>query len=852
MPKRESHLSDKVPWRVPIAPGVLVHKQTHALQRTYRLRGRDLTGETKESRGSMVLAANDVLKRPGGGWTIHGEMRRVRITEYEVSTFTNPVAWLIDEDRRDYLLVNPGSRETEYYLTLTWKPASRSAQRWGQWLLTGPKGRSDATADERWRAASLQTFLDQSAHLMSLLRSVITIGPGHRAEPLTTDETLTYLRTTVSDDWHQLSCPLLPVDIDVLLCNRDYTGGWYPYWGVPPGQPGERDDRTHLRIASITGYPSASLVGVTEGLEAKDIDFSLVVRWIAEDRHLQGKLLRQTEKAWAGEEKSFGDQISQNLTGQSPRVSNVEAMMKAEQVQAARREMGAEVIAYGQFGCTLKTWDHDATVATEKLRELMRVLEGQGFALRVEREHATPAWLSTHPGNRVDGVRKTPQKSLFLAHMLPGLSAAYMGPARDEHLQGPPWFAVHRDGTTLMRIVNHVQDNGHIKIIGPTRSGKSVLLAFMVASWFRYPGAQVFWFDLDRSARCLTYCLGGHWYDLGSTAMGIQPFRRVDDVAQRAWLRSWLIRDLARYGVKLSEDVSGTLRDGLERLAQAPARQRTFTEFIYILTSLMRVSESASRNRHSPYFTRMRALVKTQAQVVKALDEYAGGILDADHDDLQDGPLHTFEQKSLLAEPRLVPMTMEWLFHELESRFDTRHPTFIPMDDAAVTWALPDIEKNGKKWLTTVAKRNVSLGFTTHSLTQVFESDLGSLLIESTAQTFAMANPQASAPRIAAIYEQMGYNPEEINLISRMPPQRDCYWSAPLLGKARFSLELSPFLLSMFARNREEDHEAMDRILATDGREGFAPAWFRHAGFPAQAAAVERWQAEKGVSDAAD
>jgi type IV secretion system protein TrbE len=223
-------------------------------------------------------------------------------------------------------------------------------------------------------------------------------------------------------------------------------------------------------------------------------------------------------------------------------------------------------------------------------------------------------------------------------------------------------------------------------------------------------------------------------------------------------------------------------------------------------------------------------------------------ILDTDHDDLQEGPLHTFEQKSLLTMPRFVGPTISYVFHRLEQRFDTRRPMLIPMDDAAITWAIPDYQENGKKWLTTTAKRNVSLGFFTHSLTQVFESPLGALLQESCASVFAMPNPQAGHPRIARIYEQMGYNEEEISLIARMRPQLECYYSSELQGKQRFRLELSPFILSMLGRNRAEDHERMNAILAAEGRDGFAAAWLREEGFSEQAMQVEEWQKERSYA----
>jgi type IV secretory pathway VirB4 component len=73
------HLSDKLPWRAPAAPGVILHK-TGALQRTYAIRGPDLSHEIQEAQGAMMWEANNVLKRMKGGWTLHAEAQRVSVT----------------------------------------------------------------------------------------------------------------------------------------------------------------------------------------------------------------------------------------------------------------------------------------------------------------------------------------------------------------------------------------------------------------------------------------------------------------------------------------------------------------------------------------------------------------------------------------------------------------------------------------------------------------------------------------------------------------------------------------------------------------------------------------------------
>jgi hypothetical protein len=84
---RAAHLSDVMPWRFPAAPGVMAHKQTHALQRSYRLRGPDLTSEVQEVMGALMLQANNVFKRLRGQWTVHCEAQRDRVRQYSFGRY---------------------------------------------------------------------------------------------------------------------------------------------------------------------------------------------------------------------------------------------------------------------------------------------------------------------------------------------------------------------------------------------------------------------------------------------------------------------------------------------------------------------------------------------------------------------------------------------------------------------------------------------------------------------------------------------------------------------------------------------------------------------------------------------
>jgi len=161
------------------------------------------------------------------------------------------------------------------------------------------------------------------------------------------------------------------------------------------------------------------------------------------------------------------------------------------------------------------------------------------------------------------------------------------------------------------------------------------------------------------------------------------------------------------------------------------------------------------------------------------------------------------------------------------------------IDDAAIPWAVPKIEDTSKEWLMTTRKKSVSLGFMTHSLSQVFSSPLGALLEEGCPTRFYLPMPAALEPNIAAIYARMGLTSTAIRTIATARPQRDVYYACAELGQRLFALPLGPLTLTCLAQNRAEDHALMDMILAREGREGFAAAWLRAQGYDKEATYVE-------------
>ena len=161
----------------------------------------------------------------------------------------------------------------------------------------------------------------------------------------------------------------------------------------------------------------------------------------------------------------------------------------------------------------------------------------------------------------------------------------------------------------------------------------------------------------------------------------------------------------------------------------------------------------------------------------------------------------------------------------------TDAPMFLLLDDAAVTWLTPQqgggeqldirrkLEQRCRDWLMTSAKKNVSLGFSTHSLSQVFSSALGPLLEEGCPSRFFLPMTAALEPNIADIYRRLGLTDNALRTIATSRPQRDVYYVCKELGQRTFSLPLGPLALACLARNTRGRSRA-DGRAAGAGRAG--------------------------------
>jgi type IV secretion system protein TrbE len=787
--KKPQTLADFLPWAALVAEGVILNKDG-SFQRSARFRGPDLDSATPAQLIATAARLNNALRRLGSGWAIFVEASRHAAQIYPPSEFPDPVSALVDAERKAQFEEEGAHFESSYFLTFVFLPPAEKAARAEAWLYEGRgrDGRSDAYA-------ILKSFVDRTNRILQLIEGFVP-----EAQWLSDEESLTYLHSCVSTKRQRVRVPEVPVYLDAILLDEGLVGGLEPRLGD-----------AHLRTLTVKGFPSATYPGVLDELNALAFPYRWSTRAIALDKTDAAKVLTRIRRQWFAKRKSIVAILKEVMTNESSALLDTDAHNKAMDADAALQELGSDLIGEAYVTATVTVWDNDARVADDKLRLVEKVIQGRDFTCIAESVNAVEAWLGSLPGHAYANVRQPPVSTLNLAHMIP-LSAVWAGPERNEHLGGPPLLYAKTEGATPFRLSLHIGDVGHTLVIGPTGSGKSVLLALMALQFRRYPRSQVFAFDFGGSIRAAALAMRGDWHDLGGALAGsasepvaLQPLAGISQAAEQAWAIEWIAAILTREGIVVTPEAKEHVWSALSSLASAPLAERTLTGLSVLLQS------TTLKRALAPY----------------CVGGPWGRLLDAEAERIGAGDIQAFETEGLIGS-QAAPAVLAYLFHRVQGRLDGR-PTLIIVDEGWLALDDPIFGAQLREWLKTLRKKNASVVFATQSLADIETSAIAPAIIESCPTRIFLPNERAIEPQIMTIYRRFGLNDRQIEILARAAPKRD-YYCQSRRGNRLFELGLGDIALAFTATSAKTDQAAITEVLETSERDGFAAAWLRHKG----------------------
>lgn len=763
--KCQDKVSDLMNWAALVDESVVLNKDG-SFQTTIQYRGPDLDSATASELVSTSARLNNVLRRLGKGWAIYAEAQRRESKSYPKSYFPDPVTKLIDEERKESFK-QTSHFESFYFLTFVYMPPSEAENKISAFFLE---------KQDKYQINYQDILNSFKAEVDRALKLISSTFPDTKL--LCNEELLSYLHSTASEKSHPLVMPEIPMYLDSYICDSPLVPGFEPRLG-----------KSTLGIIGLKGFPGKSQPGLLDRLNRLSIEYRWITRFIFLDKSDAENEISKYKRKWFAKRKNIVTLLKETLTGSQSIMEDSDAVNKAMDADVALQELSEDAVSFGYFTATIVLKNEDPKVLSNQVREVEKTINSHGFSTKHEDVNAVDAWLGSIPGNCRNNVRRPILNTLNLAHLMP-LSAVWAGPVQDKHMNASPLLYARTNGSTQFRYSIHVGDVGHTMVIGPTGSGKSVLLNMIEAQFRRYKNAQVYIFDKGGSARTLTYAVGGSYFDLGADegSLNFQPLSNIDVASELRWAHEWVLDILTQENVTNTPSVKEKVWTALSSLASAPKEERT------ILGLTLLIQDEELRQALLPY----------------TVQGAHGHLLDNNFDNLSYNSWQCFEMEVLMETPGIVLPVLSFLFHRLEKRF-TGAPTLLVLDEAWLFLDNKTFAAKIREWLKVLRKANVSVFFATQSLADVDASSIASTIKEACLTKIYLPNQSALNEDIYAFYRKFGLNDTQIRILSEAIPKRNYYYTSAE-GNRLFELALDEIALLYCGGTTKENQNLVKKI----------------------------------------
>ena len=812
-------------WAAFPSDGVLWLKDG-AFMATWEFAGPDLRFATVEQMEALARQFNRVLCSLGKGHMVHVDCCRVPSREYASGeAFDSAVGHFLAEGSRDQY-ESGIALEDRYFLSLTYLPPEEVYQKANQVLLVRADG-----AGVDWQA-EIDAFEAQATAFQDLMPKPI------RMRRLDSSGLASYLRYLLRGEFEPVAAPP-DAHFAEHLFDQEFRPGFEPVLG-----------NDFHRVVSVQGYAHEAHMGALRELDDLAFPYRYSSRVIGIDPADTNALIKRRMERWFRKRQGAKDLLSQAVQGDGPpqetpgMLLNAFADQQAIDAQDAFKESQAGHIRFVAHTACVVVRGPSREIVDERAGRVRKVFSHRGFVASVETANATEALLGSYPGHGHYNVRRAPVRSDYVTRTLP-LSRVYPGPTEHPCKLYPDesaalFYAQTREHVPF-RFCPFVGQVGHTVIVGPTGSGKSILMAYEGYRHQQYPDARTVMFDNGNSFALLSEVMNGTRYEIGGDGVGFQPLGRITDPVERRWAADWVAALVRLQGGEVT-----------------PTRRRHISETL---------EHMAERAAHNPEYLTMRELeVQVQDRAVKdAIAPYAGSgalgdLLNADRDGIEDGRFQVFELSSVIGlSPELVTPMLLYIFHRVGTSLDARRPTFVGADEFFLLAAKSEV---GRAYcmeaLRTYRKYNAYLTIATQDASDLVPSGRGddlAAVLNSCRTRVYLPNPDALEPIQFEAYLEHGLNAREINEIADAVPQRDYVVRQPD-GTRRFDLGLGPELAFMTPLQGMTMVETAERLRAVKAESGerWLHDWLRLRGAdPALLArALEPHHLERAALEAPD
>ena len=558
--RREPLASRHVPFSAHVSPEVIVTSAGDYLQ-AFKLGGASFESADDETLNNWHERLNVTWRNiasPNVALWTHVIRRRdlPRAAPAEGSGFADRLT-----RRYQARLATETLMVNELYLTILFRPVTGAAPSLVSRLLS--RGRT--VSGQRERADALETCA-------KLRQTVVASLARYEPEPLSVysvgerrySSLLEFFALLINGEFQHIPLTWAPL-AEVLATTRLLFGSEVIEYRLP----------TRTRLGAILGikeYPTPTTVGMFNGLLSAPFPFILTQSFAFLNK-ATGQALLQRQHARMANAGDFAVSQAEELLDALDALTSNEFIM-------GDHHFTVQVLADAVAGV-----DDDRRVAelNERVAFARTKLADTGMTVAREDLGLESAFWAQLPGNFAERPRRSPITSRNFAAMA-SFHNYPTGRASGNHWGealallmtsscSPYYFSLHasdpRDADGGTR-----KDTGHTFICGPTGSGKTVFVGFMLAQLSRQGVTQVV-FDKDRGLEILVRALGGSYLPLrNGLPTGFNPLQLAPTPANIEFLKVWL-RSLVRRSSPLSVREEADLDQALKgTLALDPEARR--------------------------------------------------------------------------------------------------------------------------------------------------------------------------------------------------------------------------------------------------------------------------------------
>lgn len=747
-----AHLTDYIPYDCIVEEGVVLQKDG-LIQRSFFFRGPDLGTSNELDKEYLTDTINRVQMDYEDTFAVQWEAQKYKTDSYPAADFDQIAAFLVDRER-EISYSNAGKHfSNRYFLTLTWKPPSEVMAKAKSFFLKKKGEKQDISKLKE----DIKHFVEETNEFVAALDNVLYI------RPMDDNETLTYLHSCVSLEWHDVLAPPHCLMVDEIIADTPLANGRTIMLG----------DK-YIPMATVKEFPSETLSLMLEKLNEASIEYRWSTRFLPLSRKECDKEIEKAQSTWIGRRKkgaaAVGGALDKDMD--SGRINKGALALEAD-ADALQVEFTERTVILGKYTSTIMVWDEDYKKAIDKLNIVKNIIHSKGFTFTEQSIDPLNAFLGMMPGNVYANVRRYLITSMNMSHVIP-LTATWTGQRFSDYLSETvgsdiPLLTCSTSERTPFFYNPWVGDVAHFSLFGQTGAGKSTLLGMMMIQFLKYINSKVIVFDLGGSARKMTMAVEGQYYEPG-VGLGFQPLRELENEEDILWAFSFieLLYDVQEY--KLSPKQKADITHVLKMMVKDNKESRTISRFSSLL-------EKELQDVLSPY--------------IIGKGPY-GEILDCHSDECDiDSHWTMFEMDPLLKlsgkKDQIVAPVLFYIFRKLDKSFADRNPKLIIIDEA---WKLIRNQMFAEKlmeYLKVLRKYNVSVGFATQEPSDVAQSEIASTLISQCPTK--IFTPDKSALQFYDVYSSLGVPDALINDIAKGEYKKDYFYFSPL-GTRKFQLDL--------------------------------------------------------------